>query len=78
MDRWRPPERGGTLAGARVRVGREEGRTVKPAQRSPGLDRRHVGRATTANRRWQRRSEVVMLELGEEGRRMGMGAARTG
>jgi hypothetical protein len=61
-----------------VRVGREEGRTVKPARRSPGLDRRHDGRATMANRLRQRSSEVVMLEFGEEGRRMGTGAVRTG
>jgi hypothetical protein len=60
---WRPPERGGMLAGAwsltapelgsspaRVRCG--EGRTVKPARRSPGLIRRRDGRAATANRRW--------------------------
>jgi hypothetical protein len=51
---------------------------VKPTRRSPGLDRRHDGRATMANRWRQRSSEVVMLELGEEGRRMGMGATRTG
>jgi hypothetical protein len=85
----RPPERGGTLTGAwsltapelrssPARVGREEGRTVKPARRSPGLDRRHDGWAMTANRRRQRSSEVVVLELREEGRRMGTGAERTG
>jgi hypothetical protein len=85
---WRPPKRGGMLVGAwspttpklrssPARVGHEEGSTVKPAWRSPGLDRRRDGRATTANRRWQRSLEVVMLELREEGRRMGMGAART-
>jgi hypothetical protein len=86
---WRPPERGGTLAGAwspiapelgssPVRVGREEGRTVKPARRSPGLDRRRDDRATTANWWRQRSLEVVMLELREEGWRMGTGGVRTG
>jgi hypothetical protein len=50
VDR-RPPERGGTLAGIRsrtapelksspTRLGCGEGRTVKPARRSPGLARR--------------------------------------
>jgi hypothetical protein len=34
---------------------------------SPGLERR-----------WQRGFEVVLLELREEGRRVGMGAAKTG
>jgi hypothetical protein len=58
---WRPLEQGGMLAGARsrtapelgsspARVGCGEGRTVKPARRSPGLVRRRGGRATTANR----------------------------
>jgi hypothetical protein len=61
-----------------MRVGSEEGRTVKPTRHSPGLDRRRDGWATTANRWLQRSSEVVMLELREDGRRMGMGAARTG
>jgi hypothetical protein len=50
---------------------------VKPVQRSPGLEMWYDGRATTANRRWQRGSEVVMLELKEEGWRVGTGAART-
>jgi hypothetical protein len=59
-----------------ARVGREERRTVKPTWRSHGVDRRRDGRATMENRRRQRSSEVVMLELREEGRRMGMGAAR--
>jgi hypothetical protein len=58
---WRPPERGGMLAGARsliapelgsspVRVGCGEGRTVKPARRSPGLVRQRDGWPATANR----------------------------
>jgi hypothetical protein len=51
---------------------------VKPARRSPGLERRHDGRVMMENRRRQRGSEVVMLEFREEGRRAGMGAARTG
>jgi hypothetical protein len=60
---WRPLERGSTLAGAwslsapelgssPVRIGCGEGRTVKPARRSPGLVRRRDGRAATANRGW--------------------------
>jgi hypothetical protein len=61
-----------------VRVGREEWRTTKPMRRSLGLERRHDGWVTMANQRRQRSSEVVMLELGEEGRRAGMGAVRTG
>jgi hypothetical protein len=85
----RPPERGGMLAEVRswtapklgsspARVGCGEGRTVKPARRSPGLARRRRGRAATA-RRWQERSsEVAMFDLGEEGRRRGMSAARVG
>jgi hypothetical protein len=59
---WRPLERGGMLAGARsrttpelgsspARVGCGEGRTVKPARRSPGLVRWCGGWAATANRR---------------------------
>jgi hypothetical protein len=58
----RPPERGGMLAGVEswtapelgsspVRVGCGEGRTVKPARRSPGLARQRGGRAATA--RWR-------------------------
>jgi hypothetical protein len=61
-----------------VRVGHGEGRMAKPAWRSPGLERRLDGRAMTTNRRWQRSSKVVMLELGEEGRRARMGVVRTG
>jgi hypothetical protein len=60
---WWPPDRGGMLAGAwssttpelgssPARVGCGEGRTVKPARRSPGLVRRRDGRAAMANR-WQ-------------------------
>jgi hypothetical protein len=73
---WPPaaPELGSLLA----RVRRREGRTAKPARCSPGLESQRDGRTMTANRRWQRGSEVVLLELGEEGRRVGMGAARTG
>jgi hypothetical protein len=56
---------------------RGEGRKAKPVRRSPGLKRRRDGRATTANKRWQRGSEVVMLSLGKEGRRVRAGAART-
>jgi hypothetical protein len=85
----RPPERGGKLAGVRsriaselesspVRVGCGEGRTVEPARRSPRLVRRRGGRATMANRRRKRSSEVVMFDLGAEGRRRGMSAARVG
>jgi hypothetical protein len=68
---WPPtaPEHGSSPA--MVRCG--EGRTAKLARCSPGLERRHDGWATTANQRRQRGSEVVMLELGEEGRRVGMG-----
>jgi hypothetical protein len=66
------------LGSLSMRVGRKEGRTAKLAWRSPGLERRHDGWAMTANQRWQRGSDVVLLELGEEGRRVGMGAARTG
>jgi hypothetical protein len=65
----------GSLSG---RVGRRGGRTVKPVRRSPRLERWCDGRAMMANRRRQRGSEVVLLELEEEGRRVGMGAARTG
>jgi hypothetical protein len=85
----RTPERGGRLTGvwsrtapelgsssARVECG--EGRTVKPARRSPGLVRRRGGRAATAYRWWERRSEVVMFDLRDEGRRRGMSAARVG
>jgi hypothetical protein len=61
---WRPPLRGGMLTGAwppaalelrssSVRVGRGEGRTVKPVRCSPGLERRRDGQAMMANRRWQ-------------------------
>jgi hypothetical protein len=85
----RPPERGGMLAGVRsrtapelgsspVRIGCGEGRTVKPARCSPGLARRRGGWAAMASRRRERSSEVVMFDLGEEGRRMGMSAARVG
>jgi hypothetical protein len=81
----RPPERGGTFAGVRSRTAPElesspvrvecgEGRTVKPARRSPGLARRCGDRAATASRWWERSSEVAVLDLGEEGRR-GMSAA---
>jgi hypothetical protein len=85
----RPPERGGMPTGvwsrtapelgsspARVRCG--EGRTVKPAWHSPGLARRRGGRAATASRRRERSSKVVMFDIGEEGRRRGMSAARVG
>jgi hypothetical protein len=59
---WRPPERGGTLTEAWSptaltlksspgRVGCGEGRTVKPARRSPGLIRLRDDRAATANQR---------------------------
>jgi hypothetical protein len=86
---WRPLERGGMLTGAwppiapelrssSARVEHGEGRTVKLTQRSPGLERQCDGWATTANRQQQRGLEVVMLKLREEGRRVGMGAARTG
>jgi hypothetical protein len=54
---------------ARVVCG--EGRTVKPARRSPGLARRRGGRAATASRRRERSSEVAMFDLREEGRRRG-------
>jgi hypothetical protein len=85
---WRPLERGGTIAGAwtptapklgssPTRVRPEEGRAVKLARRSPGHDKWCDSRATTTNQRWQRSSEVVMLELREEGKRMGTGAAWT-
>jgi hypothetical protein len=58
MD-WRPLERGGTLARAwspttpelgssPARVRREEGKTVKPARRSPGS----IG-GVMAEQRWQ-------------------------
>jgi hypothetical protein len=66
------------LGSSPVRVGRGEWRTMKPMRRSLGLERRHDGWVTMANQRRQRSSEVVMLELGEEGRRAGMGAVRTG
>jgi hypothetical protein len=85
----RPPERGGRLTGVRsqtapelgsspARVGCGEGRTVKPARRSPRLFRWRGGRAATANRWLERSLEVVMFDLGEEGRRRGMSAARVG
>jgi hypothetical protein len=45
---WTTPELGSSPA----RVGCGEGRTVKPARRSPGLVRRRDGRAAMANR-WQ-------------------------
>jgi hypothetical protein len=61
-----------------ARVRRREGRTVKPARRSPRLERRRDGWAMTANQFRPRGSEVVLLELEEEGRRVGMGAVRTG
>jgi hypothetical protein len=88
VDR-RLPERGGMLAGVRsrtapelgsspTRLGCGEGRTVKPTRRSPGLVRRRGGRAAMASRRWERSSEVVMFNLGVEGRRRGMSAARVG
>jgi hypothetical protein len=85
----RPLKRGGMLAGVRsrtapelgsspVRVGCGEGRMVRLARRSPGLARRCGGRAATASRRRERSSEVAVLDLGEEGRRRGMSAARIG
>jgi hypothetical protein len=85
----RPPERGGTLIGAwllntprlkssPVRVGRREGRTAKTVWRSPGLERRSGSQSMTANRQLWRGSKEVMLEIGEEGWRVGMTAARTG
>jgi hypothetical protein len=85
----RAPDRGSMLAGVRsqttpelgsspVRVGCGEGRTVKPTRRSPGLVRRRGGRAVTASRRRERSSEVAMFDLGDEGRRRGMSAARVG
>jgi hypothetical protein len=85
----RPPERGGTFAGVRsrtapklesspARVGCGEGRTVKPTRRSPVLPRWCGGRAATASRWRERSSEVAVLDLGEEGRRRGMSAARIG
>jgi hypothetical protein len=60
---WRPLERGGTIARAwtptapklgssPTRVRPEEGRTVKLARRSPGLDKWCDSRATTTNQRW--------------------------
>jgi hypothetical protein len=61
-----------------VRVRPREGRAVKLVRRSHELERRRDGQAMMANRRWQRGSEVVLLELREEGRRVEMGAARTG
>jgi hypothetical protein len=87
MECWRPPERGGMLTGVRSRTAPElgssparvrcgEGRTVKPARRSPGLVRQRGGRAAMASRRWERSSEVAMFNLGEEGMRRGMSAAR--
>jgi hypothetical protein len=85
----RPPERGGMLAGVRsrtapelgsspARVGCGEGRTVKPAWRSPGLVRWRGHRAATTSRRRERSSEVVMFDLEEEGRRRRMSAVRVG
>jgi hypothetical protein len=85
----RPRKRGGALAGVRsrtapelesspARVGCGEGRRVKLARHSPGLARRCGGRATTASRRRERSSEVAVLDLGEEGRRRGMSAAKIG
>jgi hypothetical protein len=73
---WTPaaPRLGSVMA----RVGCGEGKSAKPARCSPRLERWHDGRATMANPRRQRGSEVVMLELGEEGRRAGTGVARTG
>jgi hypothetical protein len=71
---WTAPELGSSPA----RVGCGEGRMVKPAQRSPGLVRRRGGRAATASRRRERSSEVAMFDLGEEGRKRGMSAARVG
>jgi hypothetical protein len=81
---WRPLERGGMLAGAwsltspelgssPARVGHEEGRMVKPARRSPGLDMRRDGRATMANRRRQRSSERRGGEWGRMRRGLGEG-----
>jgi hypothetical protein len=83
----RPPERGGMLARVQsrtapelrsspVRVGCGEGRRVKPARRSPGLVRRRGGWAATASRWRERSSKVAMFDLGEEGRRRGLSAAR--
>jgi hypothetical protein len=85
----RPLERGGMLTGVRsrtapelgsslARVGCGEGRTVKSAWRSPRLARRRGGRAATASQWRERSSEVAMFDLGEEGRRRGMSAARVG
>jgi hypothetical protein len=85
----RPPERGCMLIGVRsrtapelesspARVGCGEGRTVKPARCSPGLARRRGGWAATVSRRRERNSKVAMFDLGEEGRRRGMSAARVG
>jgi hypothetical protein len=64
------------LGSSSARVRRGEGWTVKPVRQSPRLERRCDGQATMTNQRRQRVSEVVMLELREEGRRAGMGAAR--
>jgi hypothetical protein len=85
----RSPEQGGMLAGVSsrtapelgsspARVGCGVGRTVKPARRSPRLASWRGGQAATASRRRERSSEVVMFDLGEEGRRRGMSAARVG
>jgi hypothetical protein len=73
---WPPaaPELGSLSA----RVECRDGRMAKLARCSPGLERRRDGRAMMANRRWQRGSEVVLPEFREEGRRVGMGAVRTG
>jgi hypothetical protein len=51
---------------------------VKPAWRSPGLVWRRGGQVATASRRWERNSEVAMFDLGEEGRRREMSAAKVG
>jgi hypothetical protein len=42
------------------------------------LTRARGGRAATASQRWERSSEVAVLDLGEEGRRRGMSVARIG
>jgi hypothetical protein len=66
------------LGSLSVRVRCKEGRTVKSTRRSPRPEKQSDGRAMMRNRRRQRGSEVVLLELKEGGRRVGMGAVRTG
>jgi hypothetical protein len=88
---WRPGDGGEEVAVEALGVGdawvwREEKRRrgggevrwrmVKPAQRSPGLERRWGGQTMTA-KRWRRRSSVeVVLELREERRREGTSAVK--